>query len=302
MQKNKTQVVPALLVILMISTLITSVLAANSLLAVRSSTPTVTLSIPAISETQTAATGAASASSEKTGIRSTTSGSQTSSEGASDGIIRDEQTVWSGDTQIDIFSISYDNAAGTTTVNSAYGDKVIAPGTSDQYYFRIENDGNVSVDYSLTAEGDATFTLDGESYTIPIQVKFSDSGKAYLVGSENTWEDVDALDTVSDSGTLSAGNYAQYTLDWQWPYEQDDVAEGDAYDTMLGNLAASGEDLSVTIRFAVTASNDADATAVGGLTKTGDNTNAVLWFALAILSVCGLIFLFLMRKRRGNEG
>lgn len=312
MRKNRTQVMPALLAILMICTLVTGVLAANSLafMGNTSTTPVVTLSIPEIANTgQTVSSTAYFSSSEAAAVTLFASESSSSSADMPDSVMQDNETVWSGETEINIFSLSYDNATGETTVESDYGDKVIAPGTSDQYYFRIENDGSGTVEYTMAAERDASFTLDGEACTIPVQIKLSDGGNTYLAGSANAWADVDDLDSVSDSGVLSAGYYTQYTLDWQWPYEQEDTEEGDAFDTMLGNLAASGEDLTVSIRFMVTASSDEDAGASGGSsnvasansTKTGDGSHAILWLVLMILSFCGFIFLLMGRRRKEDE-
>ncbi|MCD8363980.1 MAG: LPXTG cell wall anchor domain-containing protein [Lachnospiraceae bacterium] len=317
MQKNRTQVVPVLLAVLMISTLVTGVMTANSFLALSSRTnvPTATLSIPAIPDSGSAATEMRYSSGGAGVTLLSASKSRSGSAVMMDSVIRDSKTVWSGETKIDIFSLSYDNAMGETTVKSSYGDKVIAPGTSDSYYFRIENTGSVSVDYTMTAEGDAVFTLNGVKYTVPVQVKLSNSDNTYLAGSANRWADVDDLDAVSDSGVLSAGHYTQYTLDWQWPYEQEDVENGDAFDTMLGDLAASGEELTVSVRFMVTASNDEDSDASGGSSssgsssnvmfanspKTGDGSYAILWLVLMILSLCGFIFLLLGRRRKEDE-
>ena len=39
----------------------------------------------------------------------------------------DENTVWSGETDVQIFSITYDNDSGETTVRSRDGVKVLAP-------------------------------------------------------------------------------------------------------------------------------------------------------------------------------
>ena len=41
----------------------------------------------------------------------------------------DENTVWKGETDIEIFRMSYENGQGQVTVNSMDGDKLLAPGT-----------------------------------------------------------------------------------------------------------------------------------------------------------------------------
>ena len=51
----------------------------------------------------------------------------------------DENTVWSGETDIEIFRLSYENGDGQVTVNSNTGHKLLAPGTSNTYAFTLEN-------------------------------------------------------------------------------------------------------------------------------------------------------------------
>ena len=216
--------------------------------------------------------------------------------------IHDDEKTWTLDTLVNIFHVSYPGNGGQPTVVSAYGDKVIAPGTTGDYDFYIENNGTVSMDYTLTAEGEATFTQGGQEYTIPIQAKLSRYDGKYLAGSEETWEPLEALDGVSDKGVVAGKHFMKYTLRWQWAFEQENVAEGDEYDTMLGNLAAEGGELRASIRLNVVAVEDPYPEYPGGLPKTGDQRPVELAVAVMAGSSLGLVFLLVVKRRnRGRE-
>jgi len=65
----------------------------------------------------------------------------------------DEDGVWSTSTVINIFKSSYGDA------QSFDGDKIIAPGTSNSYVFKLANKGDVGLDFTLDI--DAYITPDG---------------------------------------------------------------------------------------------------------------------------------------------
>lgn len=207
--------------------------------------------------------------------------------------VTDENTVWQGETDIEIFRISYENGEGKATVNSLRGDKVLAPGTSNTYSFTLENTANHAVEYEMTME--AYFT-DG-TYTIPVDARVYDKYGTYYAGSAEEKVDVLALNEVSDSGTLKAGYQMPYTLEWEWPFEEDD-----AYDTMLGNLAVE-EDITLTIVINTTASYTPDPPGGGDgePPKTGDT--AIMWTMGAMMTSGAvlLVLLFLPKRRKGEE-
>ncbi len=213
--------------------------------------------------------------------------------------VHDNKQTWDTDTQVDIFCATYENESGQITVDSPYGDHLIAPGTANDYEFYIENTGDVTLNYSLEAEGTAIATIDGIDYEIPIQARFYDSyDQMYLLGTETLWMDLEALDTVADSGTIASGKVMKYVLHWQWPFEQE---SGDAYDTLLGNMAAAGDDLTVRVRLAVTVSAADDPQAPGGdeSPKTGDDFNIMVWMILGIVSFAALL-VTLNKARKGD--
>lgn len=209
----------------------------------------------------------------------------------------DDQKIWKGETDVEIFRISYDNESGEMTVNGVSGDpdQLIAPGTSNVYAFALENTGNVTLDYTMEMEAWIT----GTDLRIPVKARVQNYTGEYLLGDADTKEDVLALNSVEDSGPLGVGRYAAYTLEWEWPFEQGD----DAHDTLLGDLAVD-EALALTIRIHTTAVyNDDPQDEDAGLDnpQTGDTAPIQLivcvlcgMFAIAVLSL-------LAGRRRENE-
>lgn len=206
---------------------------------------------------------------------------------------RDENVVWSGETDIEIFSIRYENESGEVTVRSQDGAKVLAPGVGGSYSFELANTGKVSLDYTM--EMDAWYS--DTQYPIPVVVRVTDSADQYLLGSAEEPVEVLRLKEVKDSGTIAAGYVRQYTLEWEWPFE-----DNDAYDTMLGN-AAMDEDITLTIQIRTTAEGSSDPNAPGGdVPKTGDDTRVGVYALLMVISLAGiLVILLLYRKEEANE-
>jgi len=202
----------------------------------------------------------------------------------------DNDVVWSTKTEVEIFKVSYENGQNKIFIESADGDKILAPGASNDYTFWLKNTGNVPLEYEVWVEAyysDAT-------NAIPIQVKMKDSSGAYQVGSESTWADVMELNTVHDENNLSVNHYDSYTLSWQWLFE----GENDEYDTYLGNLNLE-EDITLTIKIYTKAAMDLDA--AGGQPSTGDTTPIEAAFILLVISGCGVIFLLLLMKKKRDE-
>ena len=206
--------------------------------------------------------------------------------------VTDENTVWKGDTQIEIFRVSYENGENQITVKSGNGDKVIAPGTENSYTFALENTSSGPVEYSMSMK--AYFSSD--AYTIPVVAKVTrDVEGRYLLGGESGYEPVLELSRVEDSGTLKKGYVMPYTLSWQWPFEGDDT-----YDTLLGNLAQD-EDLTLTIVIETYATYTPDAS--DGIPQTGDLSQIGVWFTVMLGSAAALLLMFLLpwMRRRGED-
>lgn len=199
----------------------------------------------------------------------------------------DENTVWQSQTSVEIFRASYENGEGQVTVNSHNGEKLLAPGTENEYKFTLKNTGNVDLDYTLQIEA---YFSDGEK-AIPVVARLVDYQGRYVAGSADGYVDVLELNNVSISESISAGYIAPYTLQWQWPFDGDDT-----YDTWLGNLAME-EDITLTIVIRTTAEYGGQ----GGLPDTGDHSNLLLPAVIMVASFAGLLTVLLLPKRKRRD-
>ncbi len=211
-----------------------------------------------------------------------------------------DSTVWTTNTKVDIFKSSYTNKLGQMTVKSDDGDKVIAPGTSNSFVFKLSNTSDVPMVYELDI--DAYITPDG--LELPVKARLSRYDNHWVVGDKHNWVDTATLNNAADDGVLGSGKYLYYTLDWEWPFEVDDV-----YDTLLGN-AAVNDDLSLTIvintRAAATEDpSDPDADKGITLPDTGDSASVVIWGTVAACSlvtiVVTLIFMLFIKRDDDDE-
>lgn len=146
--------------------------------------------------------------------------------------------IWEDKTKVDIFHISYNGKTGETRVKSSGSDDVIAPGTSADCRFTIKNKENNLADYSMWLEAQ----ISPQETKIPVAVRVSDSAGNWLLGSSQSWEDVWRLNDVKTVGSLKYGDSREYTISWQWPFEQG----MDEEDSILGNHAV-GEDIRLAV-------------------------------------------------------
>lgn len=209
---------------------------------------------------------------------------------------RDEELVWSTETQVELFRAEYANEEGVITVQSANGEKVIAPGTENSYTFKLKNTGSAPLEY--TVDVSAFFTAANEA--IPMTARLSRYDGKWIVGDGDSFIPVAQLGQIEDSATLGAGKFTYYTLDWCWPFESGD----DARDTALGAVTAT-QDLSFTLVIETTATTvvDPSPSYPGGdgldVPKTGDDFSAMLWTALAVGA--GMLFVILLVAWRRDE-
>ena len=209
--------------------------------------------------------------------------------------------VWSYTvTPIEIFHKQYGGDYPITVLTSDE-DKLIAPGTEDEYTFSLKNTGDVKLRYKLWTE--AYISPDG--LEIPIVAKMSDAKGGYLTGSKEDWSKFLSLHNLEDSGDLNVSSYANYSLSWMWPYESgekvseglEDIYAGDAYDTWLGNRAVD-EDLSVKVIIHVMACYDESVPAA----PTGDDM--LIWIsggAALLLLILALILLIVKKKKEQDK-
>lgn len=213
----------------------------------------------------------------------------------------DDRQVWDSRTDVEIFHMSYNNENEVVTVNSENGDGLLAPGTENEYSFRLKNTGNTPLDYTLEVEAYIT----PEETALPVEVKMKSYAGDYLVGGKQSWDPVTELDGVRDQASLAANQYASYTLEWQWPFE----AGQDESDTILGNQAVE-EEISLTVVIHTTASQDPDAPGAagtepgntdsrkpGGEPKTGDAAKYGIYIGILLISAAVLLFLLAGKKK-----
>jgi hypothetical protein len=155
----------------------------------------------------------------------------------------DGTSIWQGTTDIELFKVEYENANGDITVSGDGVDNLIAPGTSNEYTFTLKNTEDVSLDYMLEIKAYVKVDMDIE-VKLPMYARMYDHDGNYMAGSKEKWADVLALDGVEKKGVLASDRFANYTIEWMWPYEGDD-----ALDTFIGNIGAgpNDEDIDVTL-------------------------------------------------------
>lgn len=205
--------------------------------------------------------------------------------------VEDGKGIWSTETSVEIFRISYENGEHVITVNSGNGDKVIAPGTENSYVFKLKNTGNVPMDY--TVEVEAFFSA--ADLSIPITGRLSRYDGQWIVGSKDAYAPAAQLNGAADNGSLSEGNYTYYTLDWCWPFEGND-----ALDTLLGDLATE-QDLTFTIIIRTTATENTEGG--GGILPppTNDAAEGAFLVSVAGGSFLLMIFVLLLHRRSTRE-
>lgn len=120
-------------------------------------------------------------------------------------IVSDDYSIW-GNKKLRIFS------------NPAYQyTSKIAPNSSNSYVFvvRNNNDFDIVVDFDIVEEN---------NYDINMKYKLRSKGR-YLVGNENTYEDVSKLN--QQNITIKAKESISYILDWKWIDSENDTEIGE---------------------------------------------------------------------------
>ncbi len=217
--------------------------------------------------------------------------------------IKDNEQVWRTETAIDLFRSEYKNADGAVTVKSADGSKVIAPGTEGSYTFSLKNTSNLPADYKVWVKAELSSNMEG----VPLQTRMS-GGDGWLLGDRDRWEQAKDLNQVEAVATVDAGKTAEYTIYWQWPFEQGD----DAADTDLANASAEQE-MSYTVTIYTLTATAVDGNDGGSeegphsqihflySVKTGDTVGIYFWMVVFVFALVVLGYGLLLFRERKNE-
>lgn len=208
---------------------------------------------------------------------------------------------WKSGKNVDMFKAQYENGEGTPTVVSQDGTKLIAPGTKTTYRFTMNNDGNMAVDYFTDLDfvlkiGNETVT----DYQFPLQVRLLNDRGEYLIGDENTYEQVAKASLDQYRSILGAKSFETFELQLIWLFE----GGNDELDTMYGDLSAE-KGVTLTLTINTTAEESLDPTAQGGTKMEVEGTEeyggTIRWLWLVMLMVNTAIIVFyvawLMNKR-----
>lgn len=208
---------------------------------------------------------------------------------------------WKSGKNVDMFKAQYENGEGTPTVVSQDGTKLIAPGTKTTYRFTMNNDGNMAVDYFTDLDfvlkiGNETVT----DYQFPLQVRLLNDRGEYLIGDENTYEQVAKASLDQYRSILGAKSFESFELQLIWLFE----GGNDELDTMYGDLSAE-KGVTLTLTINTTAEESLDPTAQGGTKMEVEGTEeyggTIRWLWLIMLMINTAIIVFyvawLMNKR-----
>lgn len=193
--------------------------------------------------------------------------------------------------EIELFKISYENASGEITVSGTNGQNVVAPGTQVDYDIRLRNRDDAAIQYVLIPQ--VTYLTDE---AIPLQVKLSDNYGNYLLGSDDQWVSVDALNDITHKGAIHQGELCTYHLSWQWVFEKDE--QGDTYDTHLGNSDGAGVEISMLTESTASAAQEKHAFNVMHLLGEGFGCCWCCYLVWILLLVCVLLIVWIWRLRR----
>ena len=191
----------------------------------------------------------------------------------------------------DIFSAEYKNGKGEVTVQSLDGKDVIAPGTGDEYTFRIKNDDDVAIDYSIKPVVKYTGTE-----KLPLEIRLISPDEEYLIGGPKAWGTFDDLSKLELSGTLDKEEIDSYELEWRWVFERGD----DAGDTALGN-APEGIGISVGMEMHSETNLDIAANDLFFKLSLDDMLWWFIFFILLLIAIVLLILSLITKKKNAPE-
>ena len=197
------------------------------------------------------------------------------------------------DTEIYVFAVQYSDANGEVTVQSANGDKIVAPGTELAYTILLRNADEYAVDYELSPK-----VIFSTRYQLPLKVRMKNAAGEYILGSEEEWATLQNLRELKYTGTLSHAEATEFSFEWMWPYE----SGNDAFDTELGNQT---RDVGVEVSFQFHSVANTSLDANGGWGEHPDmGKNLALLIAIIIFlaSIIALIVAIVKKRKEALAG
>jgi len=194
------------------------------------------------------------------------------------------------DTEFELFSVNYVNESGDILVAGADGEKVIAPGTSVEYMFRLRNTEKIALDYRLSPN----FAWTSE-HRFPIVFRMIGADGYYAIGDAKSWETVDDIGKRTEFGTLKTGETAEFIFIWKWDYEGDDLL-----DTELGNLAMT-ENIGVSVGFTLEAEANTEIENNGGIQGSGVGDIIYTGAMVSVSAAAATILIVTMVKKRKRK-
>ena len=135
-------------------------------------------------------------------------------------------------TTSDTFTFDLFNTVNDTTDNNAEtamapnGGTIIAPGTTGKFTIKLQNLSEVNAEYSTE------YTVTSNVSSIPVQ---------YSLDGDRWTTEISTLNRTNC--TIGLGTEGEVTVYWKWDFSTG--AAADAYDTLLGTMAAAGETVPV---------------------------------------------------------
>ena len=140
---------------------------------------------------------------------------------------------------INLFSDSYTNVTADTT-----GKKIIAPGTSGEYIFKVT--GTSEVAYEVSANVEVTYSTEWNEYS-PLEFSVDGINWTKLEEFKTNLSEILDRETMNPNETYSSTQ----TIYWRWPFHTS--SENDEKDSAMGSAAAVGTAPKVTVTIEVIA-------------------------------------------------
>ena len=195
-------------------------------------------------------------------------------------------------TELDVFSVSYEDDTGNITIKGADGEKVLAPGAKVDYTIRIRNTDRIAVDYDFIPK------VNNFSQTeLPIVVRMIGPDEEYLVGDAKTWVSIEEMDSLNEKHTLLAGECSEYLFQWKWAFE----TGSDDYDTWLG-VNAKTQNIGMSMNMSLYATANMSSDLNGGW--FGPDTSIIICvfiFVALIITAIALIITCMLKKAKVVE-